>query len=74
MVYKFITKLIGERIKKWLPIIISEEQGGFVAGRQILDGWLLLLRLFTLWLVQGSDLCLLSWMWLRPTIELNGVS
>ena len=37
-VYKVIAKLIAERLKKWLPIIISEEQGGFVAGRQILDG------------------------------------
>ena len=25
-------------MKRWLPIIISEEQGGFFAGRQILDG------------------------------------
>ena len=38
VVYKVITKLIAKRIKKWLPIIISKEQGGFVAGRQILDG------------------------------------
>ena len=38
VVYKVITKLIANRLKKWLPIIISEEQGGFVAGRQILDG------------------------------------
>ena len=30
--------MIAERIKKWLPIIILEEQGGFIARRQILDG------------------------------------
>ena len=55
VVYKVITKLISKRIKKWLPIIISEEQGGFVFGRVFLDGVVLLLRLFTLWLVQGND-------------------
>ena len=38
VVYKVITKLIAKRIKNWLPIIILEEQGGFVVGRQILDG------------------------------------
>ena len=38
VVYKVITKLIAKRIQKWLPIINLEEQGGFVAGRQILDG------------------------------------
>jgi len=38
VVYKVITKLIAERIKRWLPIIILEEQGRFVARRQILDG------------------------------------
>ncbi|XP_057836070.2 uncharacterized protein LOC131046358 [Cryptomeria japonica] len=36
--YKIITKLMAERLKSCLPMIISEEQGGFVAGRQILDG------------------------------------
>ena len=38
VVYKVITKLIAERIKKWHPIIMSKEQGGFVVGRQILNG------------------------------------
>ncbi|XP_057868067.2 uncharacterized protein LOC131075253 [Cryptomeria japonica] len=36
--YKIITKLMAERLKSCLPMIISEEQGSFVAGRQILDG------------------------------------
>ena len=38
VVYKVITMLITKRIKKWLPIIISKKQGGFVVGRHILDG------------------------------------
>lgn len=38
VVYKLITKLIDERLKKWLPIIILEEQGDFITGRCILDG------------------------------------
>ena len=36
--YKIITKLISDRHKICLPIVISEEQGSFLAGRQILDG------------------------------------
>lgn len=38
VVYKIIIKLIAEMLKSCLPIVISKEQGGFVAGRQILDG------------------------------------
>lgn len=38
VVYKIITKLIANRLKPWLGELISEEQGGFVAGRQIMDG------------------------------------
>ncbi|XP_057832950.1 uncharacterized protein LOC131043736 [Cryptomeria japonica] len=36
--YKIITKVIAERLKPWLNNLISEEQGGFVTGQQILDG------------------------------------
>lgn len=38
VVYKIITKLIAERLKPLLCSLISPEQGGFVEGRQILDG------------------------------------
>ena len=38
VVYKIITKLIAERLKPFLGSLISAEQGGFVDGRQILDG------------------------------------
>ncbi|XP_059077196.1 uncharacterized protein LOC131876295 [Cryptomeria japonica] len=38
VVYKIITKLIAERLKPLLGSLISAEQGGFVEGRQILDG------------------------------------
>lgn len=40
--YKIITKLIAERLKPYLASLISEEQGGFVSGRQILDGVVML--------------------------------
>jgi hypothetical protein len=33
--YKIITKVIANRIKKVLPRIILENQGGFIQGRQI---------------------------------------
>lgn len=35
--YKLITKIIANRIKKILPVIIPENQGGFIKGRKILD-------------------------------------
>lgn len=37
-IYKVISKLIADRLKKGHKELISEEQSGFVAGRQILDG------------------------------------
>ena len=38
VVYKIITKLIADRLKICLPIVILEEQGSFVASKKILDG------------------------------------
>ena len=38
VVYKIITKLIGNRLKICLPVVILEEQGDFLAGKKILDG------------------------------------
>ena len=38
VVYKIITKLIPNRLKLCLPVVILEEQGGFVAGKKILNG------------------------------------
>ena len=38
VVYKIITKLLTKRLKVCLPMVFFEEQGGFVVGKQILDG------------------------------------
>ena len=35
--YKLVTKIIAIRLKKILPVIIPENQGGFIKGRNILD-------------------------------------
>jgi exonuclease III len=35
--YKLITKIIANKLKKILPTIIPENQGGFIKGRKIVD-------------------------------------
>ena len=40
-IYKIISKVIANRLKPLLPIIISPYQAGFVEGRKILDGIIL---------------------------------
>jgi len=42
VVYKIITKVIANRIKPFMNILIAPEQSGFVEGRQILDGIILI--------------------------------
>ena len=39
--YKLITKIIATRLKRILPRIIPENQGGFIKGRKILDNIIL---------------------------------
>ena len=41
VIYKIISKVIANRLKPLLSFIISPEQAGFVEGRQILDGIIL---------------------------------
>jgi hypothetical protein len=37
VVYKIISKVIANRLKPLLPTLLSQEQAGFVEGRQIMD-------------------------------------
>lgn len=36
--YKILAKVLAKRLRKVLPDIISDNQGAFVDGRQILNG------------------------------------
>lgn len=42
VIYKVISKVIANRLKPLLPMLISPEQSGYVEGRQIMDGIILL--------------------------------
>lgn len=41
VIYKVISKVITNRLKPLLPMLISPKQLGYVEGRQILDGIIL---------------------------------
>lgn len=41
VIYKVISKVIANRLKSLLPLLISSEQSRYVEGRQIMDGILL---------------------------------
>jgi len=41
VIYKVISKVVANRLKPLLPLLISPEQSGCVEGRQIMDGILL---------------------------------
>lgn len=42
VIYKVISKVIANRLKLLLPLLISPEQAGYVERRQILDGIILM--------------------------------
>jgi len=42
VIYKIITKVIANRLKPIMNLLIAPEQSGFVEGRQILDGIILI--------------------------------
>ena len=41
VIYKIISKVVANRLKPLLPLLISPEKSGYVEGRQILDGIIL---------------------------------
>lgn len=72
--YNIIRKLIIERHKSCLPVIICEEKGGFVVPIiKVWMGWWFLMRSFIPWRPLRIGLCSLSWIWPEHTTELNEV-
>ena len=74
VVCKIVTKLLAERLKVWLPMVISKQEGGFVVENKFWMGWLLLLKPFTICVHLGNVSCSLSLIWLRLMIESIGIS
>lgn len=40
-IYKVIAKVLANRLKKAIGLVVSETQSAFISGRQILDGILI---------------------------------
>lgn len=54
MVYKVISKVLTNRLKRVVPNVISQNQSAFVAGRQIFDNILVVHELLYS-MKQGND-------------------
>lgn len=85
VIYKIISKVIANRLKSVLPGIISQEQSGYVEGRQILDNILLaqeMIHSLHSWKEAGMLMQLdlskaydkVSWIYLEAILEAFGFS
>ena len=69
VVHKIITKFITNRLKPILPTLVALEQSGFVEGRQILDGVILVHVVIHYLNVTKKPRMLLNWTSLNPMIN-----
>ena len=84
-IYKIISKVVANRLKEVLPLLIGLEKFGFVVGQQILDGIIMVHEVIhSLKVTKNTGMLVkhgiakaydkLSWQYMREVLDAFGFS